>query len=202
MAVRISSRGAARVSLSALVGTAVLVGSFAIGGVCLADTSPTSPKPTAIPGPPGPLPPNMASAEAIDALGTKTYPGTYGGVRAVNDGQSFIVYLTTLDPASETAFQAVSTQPITFKKTPQSQASLRALEDKINALMPGLAAKGIRVVNSGTNIDTGRVDVGVKDMKASDPTAIASAMGSSLVTVTESDYDVGTSRPSDLSRGQ
>lgn len=195
MPIRISSRLAGRVSLAALIGTSVIVGCLAAGGVSVADTTPTNPK-TAIPGPPRPLPPNMASDDAIDALGTTTYRDTYGGVWALHDGQSFVVYLTTLDPASEAAFRSVSSQPITFSRTSVSQASLYALEDKVFTSMPELAAKGILVANSEADIRTGRVLIGVKDMKATDPATIASDLGSSHVIVTKSDYDVGTSRRS------
>lgn len=121
---------------------------------------------------------------ALDALGARYYPATYGGMAEVDNGTHIDVYLTQLSHATEAAFAGhANPGDLSFLKTPHSLRYLDAIHQRVINASTGLRAHGIKLTEWWPQIQSGREMIGVENLTAADSTALVRAFGAANVHV-------------------
>jgi hypothetical protein len=145
---------------------------------------------------PNPEPPKIAVPDLIEHLDDAKYAQIYGGLRAVHDGESFVIYLARPSKDAERDFTKVAMGlPMRFESTPESQKSLNALESRVTDAMPGLAKSGIHITSSWTDISKGIVSINVVHLAMGDRDIIRSAVGSTRLRISNVDtFESGVTR--------
>lgn len=102
----------------------------------------------------------------IDSVGqSAAYAAVYGGMAVTNDETHIDVYLTSLSPAIESAFETLAPSgTISFIQTPNSVATLGPIDSDIVNNWSQLLNDGIKVYAVGGNVETGTIDIEVEDL--------------------------------------
>jgi len=108
-----------------------------------------------------------------------SFPERYGGLVEVDQGQHIDIYLTTLSPTIEAAFDRLAPAgDLTFLRTDRSLEALGALQQRVTASASTLRAQGVTMVEWWPSVQTGREMIGVVDLRSSDETLLAERFGS------------------------
>jgi len=113
------------------------------------------------------VPVSMGLESAVSNLAAK-YGAEYGGMAVTGDRRQLTVYLTNPAPAVERAFSRIAPAgTLVFRKTPRSMRQLNAIQSSLQGKWRALRASGIEVSEFGSNPATGKEDVGVENLTAS-----------------------------------
>jgi hypothetical protein len=131
----------------------------------------SSPEVLASPGGAAPrVSPQAAFADAparLDALASRQFPASYGGLVVSGGGKHVVVYLTQPTVAVERALAAgAPAGTVTFVSTRNSLRFLDSLQQTILGRAQALTSSGIKLVEFGPDIRTGREYVGVQGLTA------------------------------------
>jgi hypothetical protein len=123
--------------------------------------------------------------DSVASLGLTSYSSVYLGDALTNNETQLIVYLTTLDPSVEAAFNALSPDsPIDFVRTANSEETLAAVQSQITSAAPQLEAEGIHLNTWGGGLNaTGKIIITVDDLTSAQQSQLYQEFGTSAVTV-------------------
>lgn len=182
------SKGRLFLALIAASVAALLLAPTAGVGQASAATTPAQADPVT------PVP--MGVEDAVDNVGQRSYPDSYGGMAVINDRTQIAVYLTDTAPDIETAFeQHAPAGLLVFRSTPHSLEELTALSDRIQSQWDDVTAKGVKVVEFGPNILIGKEDVGVENLTDAQAQKLRETFGAGALNI----YNVS---PADLASRQ
>ena len=130
-----------------------------------------------------PLPPPDPEL-LLQNLGADTFQSNYGGIVSAGDGVAFTIYLTNLDPVVETAFKTLTpTLSLSFKPTTNSLASLDSMMRTLQSKWDSIIASGIQLEQFGPNEVSGKLDIGIVDLKQADVDTFNGMFGTDNVNV-------------------
>lgn len=126
----------------------------------------------------------LTLAAYLNDVGVGSFPSTYGGL-VIDDG-TITIYLTTLDPATETAFRSVTPgTALAFVITPHTWEFLLALQQVVVHYWHALTAAGVPLVGVGPTITSGRLTLRVDNPTPWDESILDTLFGAGNVKVTE-----------------
>jgi hypothetical protein len=126
---------------------------------------------------------------ALDSIGSKMYPGLYGGLVEVDNGRHIDVYLTSLKPSVEIVFTACrGCQPrrpgdITFIKTAHSLQYLDALHQRVITASQWLMHQGVRLTEWWPQIQDAHEMIGVQGLTRAQTALLERAFGAHNIQV-------------------
>jgi hypothetical protein len=120
----------------------------------------------------------MAVEEAIDSLGRGRYASSYGGIAIINNQTQIAVYLTTPTTDIKSAFQVhAPVGMLSFRFTSHSLHQLDAIQQQLEGQWQDLIARGINVVEFGSNVSLGKEDIGVENLTAAQAQELETQFG-------------------------
>jgi hypothetical protein len=120
----------------------------------------------------------------LDALGSDHYAALYGGLVEVSNGRHVNVYLTNLRASVEAAFRdEAAPGDLTFFKTPHSLQYVDAINQRVIAASLQLIRRGVKLVEWGPQIQSGRETIGVMNLTSREAALLSRMFGASNVSV-------------------
>ena len=118
----------------------------------------------------------------LDALGSSAHGDVYGGLIVSRGGTHVVVHLTRLGAAIDHSFAAAAGgTTVSFVRTPHSLTTLNMVQQRILAAAPAMRTAGVKIVEFGPDIASGRELVGVQDLTAAQATALRHRFGADLL---------------------
>ncbi|MBE7158561.1 MAG: hypothetical protein INR62_09050 [Rhodospirillales bacterium] len=133
---------------------------------------------------------------ALQGLGKSTYPSIYAGmVSNSGDDQSLTIYLTRVNQAAESAFNAIASEApdthLSFALAAHSLSFIDNLRDQVTADDDDLSADGIQTTQWGPDPRTGLLEIDVVSPTAANIAELQRDYGAAnieIVPVTSDDY--------------
>jgi hypothetical protein len=118
-------------------------------------------------------------------VGTTQYAEIFGGIVVTDDQTQMDVYLTSLDPATESAIECGQpSSEFTFLSTKNSAQFLESLQATIVNDHSALQAQGINIVLLSPVISTGLEDISVENVTSSEVGVLDGKYGTNNIQVT------------------
>jgi trypsin len=127
---------------------------------------------------------SVGAESAVSNLAARSFGAQYGGMAVVGNQRQIAVYLTDPTPAIERAFDRVAPAgTLVFRKTPRSMRQLNAIQSSLQGRWSALRKSGLEVEEFGSNPLTGKEDIGVVNLTASQATELDHMYGAQAVNV-------------------
>jgi hypothetical protein len=127
---------------------------------------------------------SVGTESAVSNLAARSYGAQYGGMAVIGNQRQIAVYLTDPTPAIEQAFDRLAPAgTLVFRKTSHSMRQLNAIQSSLQSKWPALRKSGTEVDEFGSNPLTGKEDIGVVNLTASQATKLDHMYGAQAVNV-------------------
>jgi hypothetical protein len=129
-------------------------------------------------------PVSMGLESAVSNLAAKSYGAEYGGMAVTGNQRQLAVYLTDSTPAIERAFSRVAPAgTLVFRKSSHSMRQLDAIQSSLQGKWQSLLKSGIEVDEFGSNPLTGKEDIGVVSLTASQAARLDRMYGAQVLNI-------------------